>query len=175
MDNSIDNSMDNVKSVSEDEYWNMFIKTNGITSVSVFIDKNLDILSPVFLSCEKYLNQNYSVVILREKCWIIPELCLFRWKYFKLIYDYDLKINKSRNSYINKFHMCVFNIEELVNDSNILEDIDYLTMNSLPLIFNMCSSTSHSYYITKDEIYKMAPLLNLFLPPKNFWNDRLID
>lgn len=171
--------------------WNMFLKTHSITDIKVFSPTTTTnslyttILNYPYDSIEKYLNLNYSIVIVAEMLFIMPRLSLFRWEYFEKVSGYDCGPNDSENPqnikkspyFENKFfrnvenevNVEIFDITQILVDSDILKNIDYSELLYLPYILNSATCTISGKYYTKEFLNNIRPFIDLLIPPKKYW------
>ena len=182
------------KMMKTPEYnWNVFLKMNHITDLKVFSPTTTTnslyttILTYPYESIEKYLNSNYSIVIVAEMLFIMPRLSLFRWEYFEKVSGYASDANELKKTgepkeikspyFQNKFFRNVenevdveiFDITQILIDADILKNIDYSDLLFLPYILNSATCTVSGKYFTKEFLKNIRPFIDLLIPPKNYW------
>jgi hypothetical protein len=150
--------------------WERFIQNNSITYVGVLtFPRSFLVNRPLYSDLRPFLNKNYCAVVIAEKCWIIPKLCLMRWKYFYNLKKYN-KCNyfaKSASHFKNIYNMNVFFITNILFDSKVLDNINYATLDELPYLLQLGHTNCHPHEMNN----KLRPFLELLLPPNIFWTD----
>ena len=173
--------------------WNMFLRTHGVTEVKVFSSITTSnslyttVISIPYESIEKYLNSNYSIVVVAEMLFIVPRLSLFRWEYFEKVSSYlekDTKNTKDTKSpYFetkffknvdNEVDVEIFDITQILVDSNILKQIDYSDLIYFPYILNSATCNVSGKYFTKEFLTNIRPFIDLLIPPKDYWNSMVV-
>tara|TARA_B100001093_G_scaffold513390_1_gene585227 strand:- start:956 stop:1588 length:633 start_codon:yes stop_codon:yes gene_type:complete len=106
-------------------------------------------------------NNHFLFIVIGENCLIIPKLAALKWGYFEAI------INRYNQN--NTDFPLVTNITNMVIDTNIFCNISYTRFPSdfLRLLYE---TNYVKMYWRNHEIDGWKPLINLLIPPSDFWS-----
>ena len=107
-----------------------------------------------------FFNKNYVFIVIGEQCMIVPKLCAIRWGYFEAIIERWTECIS---------HTQVIDITTLLIDSNILKDVSYkhYAKDILKCLYESRMCRIYCWSKKQSEYYK--PLLDLLIPPKDYW------
>lgn len=151
-------------------YLNNIIKKHGIYCFHINDGPRTKIFSNTkdVEHLESVLNSNFVLIVIGENCFVSPKLNAIRWGYFESIIERNMK------EFIDINGALVIDITRIFKDSNVLDTIRYSSFcwNFLRLLFE---DNAYNLYVEKRDIENLKPLLDLLIPPKNFWEKRYLD